>query len=152
MYLLDTNHLSALLLDEPAIVARLAIVGQSRISTAVVVAGELSFMAQKSDRPRANQERVNRLLEVLTVLSLTLTIANIYGQIKAEILDRFGPKDRARRRQFEMRHLGFTEPDLWIAASAREHGLTLVSADRDFARIAEATGIVTESWFSDHGP
>jgi len=45
-----------------------------------------------------------------------------------------------------VRSIGFTDSDLWIAASAHEYGLTLVSSDGDFTRMAEATGIATETW------
>ncbi len=38
--------------------------------------------------------------------------------------------------------------DLWIAATAIQHRLILVTADRDFERIQQITNLQFESWIS----
>ena len=38
--------------------------------------------------------------------------------------------------------------DLWIAAIAMRRGMTVVSADEDFRRIAEVTTLNVETWWS----
>ena len=46
-----------------------------------------------------------------------------------------------------MTNLGFDENDLWIAAIALQHRLTIVSSDSDFPRIQQVVkSISVESW------
>ena len=44
--------------------------------------------------------------------------------------------------------LGFTDNDLWIAASAVERQAILVSEDPDFRRMAALESLNVESWLS----
>ena len=45
-----------------------------------------------------------------------------------------------------MTQLGIGENDLWIAAVAIQHQLTLATADRDFQRIQSVQSFELESW------
>jgi len=72
--------------------------------------------------------------------------ADIYGNLKASILDRFRPKEKAKRRKAKMEKLGFSENDLWIAAIAKRHGFILVSSDSDFERIRQVADLSIEAW------
>jgi tRNA(fMet)-specific endonuclease VapC len=148
MYLLDTNHCSRLLQGHPAIINKLQELGEAPIATCVIVRGELIFMAHKSERKAENLHQVYQLLNEILVYSIDDKTADIYGKLKATILDRFGPKDKAQRRKAETTKLGFSENDLWIAAVAKRYGLTIVSSDSDFERLKEVEELSLEKWWS----
>lgn len=148
MYLLDTNHCSRLLQGHTAITRRLEELGDTQVVTSAIVQGELAFMAHKSERKADNLQLVREFLEDIRVYPLDGTVADVYGEIKAAVLDRFGPKEKARRRKATVEKLGFTENDLWIAATAKRHGFTVVSADGDFERMREAVDLPLERWWT----
>lgn len=78
--------------------------------------------------------------------------ADIYGEFKAEIITRFGPKERIRRRRTRIEELGVSENDLWIAATALRHSLTIVSSDSDFERMPEVRVFPLKRWWSPETP
>ncbi len=146
MYLLDTNHLSQVLNRDPQIIARLVSLGSVAVATCVIVRGELVFMAAKSEQRTVNMARVEALLSSLPVYPIDPAAADWYGTLKAALIDRFGPKERAKRRRATLISVGVSENDLWIAALAKSRDLVIVSADTDFARIQEVVDLRVESW------
>ena len=148
MYLLDTDHRIHLMQARPAVVQRLAEVGLHAVATCVIVRGELLYMAQLSERRADNLAAVSALLQGMVVWAVDDETSDRYAEIKAALLDRFGPRERARRRQFDIAKLGFKDNDLWIAAVGIRHGLTVVSADNDFRRMTAITTLNVETWWS----
>ncbi|HOS91689.1 MAG TPA: type II toxin-antitoxin system VapC family toxin [Armatimonadota bacterium] len=148
MYLLDTNSLSQILKGDPALDAWLDAKDDAALATCVVVRGELVYMAENSDRRAENLQDTEALLAGLTIHDIDEATADAYGQIKAAIFRCFGPKEKAKRRQTEWKTLGVDENDVWIAAVAKQRGLTVVSVDSDFQRIHQATGLPVENWLS----
>jgi len=114
--------------------------------TCVIVQGELMYMAHRSDHPAANEARVRHFLRGIEVLPLDPETADRYGKLKAAVIQRFGPKERAKRRRTNLGDLGFQENDLWIAAIAQRYELTLVTSDNDFARLSQLGDMAVESW------
>ena len=77
-------------------------------------------MAQKSSRLDKNLRQINRFLTMVAVLETDAETAYEYGLLRNEL-------------RIEGRPI--PENDIWIAATARQHDLTLVSRDRHFAEV-----------------
>jgi tRNA(fMet)-specific endonuclease VapC len=146
MFLLDTNHCSYAILGNTQILDRLADLENVSISTCTIVKGELIDMAARSQQRQANLALVQRFLLGLNIYPIDQTTAEIYGNLKAAVFDRYAPKDKTQRRRTSITQLGIGENDLWIAAAALQHQLTLLTTDRDFLRIQAVQSFGLESW------
>ncbi len=78
--------------------------------------------------------------------SLNEETAHIYGHLKAEIINHFGPKSKAKRRKITIDKLGISDNDLWITSMAIQEDLSLISKDKDFLRIKEVHNFNLENW------
>lgn len=144
MYLLDTTHCLNLIwgfLDE-----KLNSLGEALISTSVISSGELIFGAYKSEQANDNIKEVLDFLMDIIVYEIDSETAVIYGKLKNAILERFGLKDRRRRRGFKLESLGIKDNDLWISAVAIQNNLILVSGDNDVMRLNGIEGLRVENW------
>lgn len=146
MYLLDTNHCSQIINNHPDVINKLTELDDSPVATCVIVRGELVFGAYKSERRDENLSNVESFLKDIDIYPIDETVADVYGKLKATIIDHYGPKEKAKRRKFTIDDVGIRENDLWIAALAKRRGFTIVSTDSDFDRIKEAEDIKVESW------
>jgi len=147
MYLLDTNHCSNLILGAPTLIRKVVEVGESKIATSVITEGELIYMVENSRQKEENIVVLDRFLQDIPIYGIDEETGRIYGRLKAQIMVRFGPKERSKRRHTQTVNLGIDENDLWIASIALQNGLTIVSADNDFRRIKEARNFPLENWY-----
>lgn len=94
----------------------------------VTVVAELYAGAAKSARPEKNRTAVEAFLTICSVIPSDKSTADLYGTLWASLA-----------------HSGSMIPtnDIWIAATAIQHGLPLVSEDEHYSRIPELT---LESW------
>jgi tRNA(fMet)-specific endonuclease VapC len=146
MYLLDTNHCSRIIFGETNVLRRLQQHIGTGVATSVIVQGELLYMVQKSSEKEANLRFVRAFLQTIDLYPINDGVADIYGNLKGDIIKHFGPKDKAKRRNFTVQNLGFGDNDLWIASTALYYNLTIVSGDSDFQRIQQVQALLLESW------
>ncbi|MEW6386298.1 MAG: type II toxin-antitoxin system VapC family toxin [Thermodesulfobacteriota bacterium] len=125
-YLLDTNIIIALFAGDAGVRERIARIGE--VFTSSTVMGELYYGAQKSGLAKKNLARLDKLAASSTILSCDLDTARQYGLLKNQLLQQGRP---------------IPENDIWIAASARQHDLILVTRDIHFQ---EVKGLIIEMW------
>jgi tRNA(fMet)-specific endonuclease VapC len=131
-YLLDTNIVSNLVKDPHGIVARqIKAIGEETVCTSIVVACELRFGAVRKGSERLTTQ-LEIVLAALDVLPLEAPIDQHYAFIRTH-LEQSGQPIGAN--------------DLIIAAHARVHNLTLITANiREFSRVPE---LAVENWLVD---
>jgi tRNA(fMet)-specific endonuclease VapC len=117
-YLLDTNIVIAIFAGDPDVLEPL--VQSNEIFLPTIVLGELYYGARKSTHVEANVSRIDELAASSVLLECDIDTSRHYGLIKNKL--------RAKGRPIP-------ENDIWIAAVAHQHRLTLVSRDAHFAEV-----------------
>jgi len=125
-YLLDSNTVIGLLKGD--LEDRRQALAGDRAFVNVVVLGELYYGAERSNRTEENLATFDRFAAQTTILDCDRETARHYGEIKDQLRKRGRP---------------IPENDIWIAASARQYDLTVVTGDRHFDEIE---GLPTEGW------
>ena len=148
MYLLDTNHCSSIIFGDPHVIAQATKVGVDKLAISSISEGELLYMAENSKQIEENLAIIEEFLGDLPVYDVDSLTSRIYAKLKAQIMNRFAPKEKNKRRKTKITDLGVGENDLWIASIAIQNNLTIVSADSDFKRIGEVWAFPLESWYS----
>lgn len=124
--ILDTNIVIGFLIDEPAVIRRLD--ADPEVMIPIVVLGELFYGACKSRHKRENTDRIVRLASEYPILLCDVQTSEFFGQIKQEL---------------EAKGRPIPDHDIWVAALARQHKLTVVSRDAHFR---EVDGLDVEEW------
>ena len=109
-------------------VQRLAELPPEAISVPAVAIGELFVGAFGSTQSEQALQAVELFARSATVIPTDSSTARIYGQIKDEMRRRGRP---------------IPENDVWIAALAIQHDLTLITRDAHFDHI---TGLALDHW------
>ena len=117
-YLLDTNIVIALFARDAFVIANIS--KAKTVFVAAAVIGELFYGAKKSGRVKENTRRIERFVRDNAILSCNAETALLYGEIKNNLRKKGRP---------------IPENDIWIAATARQYALTLVSRDEHFQEV-----------------
>lgn len=125
-FLLDTNIVIALLQGSDEVLSNLQ--QAAEVFIPAVALGELFFGAAKSARPSENTAKLERFAAGRSVVPCDLSVAREYGQLKQRLKEKGRP---------------LPENDIWIAATAKCHGLTLVTRDRHFSELED---VHTADW------
>jgi len=123
--LLDTVIVAAYFNKESVIRQKVAhIIGY----VSSITIGELYFGAYNSQQTAQNVTNIRNFIILNTLLGCDETTADYYGQIK---------------RQLRVKGRPIPENDIWIAATALQYNLPLVSRDAHFQ---EVNGLLLEVW------
>lgn len=128
-YLLDTNMVIHLFAGEPAVVAALRQAEEVFVTS--IVLGELYYGANRSRRVQPNRARIDEFAAANAVLRCDMDTAHEYGEIKNRLREKGRP---------------IPENDIWIAATALQHDLTLATRDNHFVHV---DGLVVEHWLEE---
>ncbi len=116
--LLDTNIVIALFVGDPAAVEKLE--DKPALFLCVPVLGELRYGVLASSRVEQNLDRLDQFSKTVSVLPCDSETAMYYSTIRFDLRKKGRP---------------IPENDVWIAAIARQHRLTLLSRDAHFQGI-----------------
>jgi tRNA(fMet)-specific endonuclease VapC len=125
-YLLDTNIVIAALSSDSHVLDRIDDADQCFVSAPIL--GEMLYGALCSTNSTTNLERLNSFVSRSGFLCCDDGTARMYGEIKALLRQKGKP---------------IPDNDIWIAASARQHLLTLVTRDSHFD---EVDNLKREQW------
>lgn len=104
-------------------------VGLDNLSISFINLSELYYGAYKSERQKENLEAIQKMLERINIIDSSDEVCRLFGDLKAKL----GKEGRI-----------IDDADLFIAACAIEHELTLVTNnEKHFNRIA---GLKLEKW------
>jgi len=68
----------------------------SLVATSVIVQGELIYMAQRSEHQADNRARVEAFLQGIRIYPVDGETAARYGDLKAALMHRFGPREKGQ--------------------------------------------------------
>ena len=125
-FLIDTNALIKLLSRDPTLRWRMGHDFRSFLS--IITVGELFAGAHQSQRNAFNISEVQRVCAEMPILGSDIVTANEYGRIQASLRKKGRP---------------IPQNDIWIAATAVRHGMTLITLDKHFDSIE---GLPLEVW------
>ncbi len=123
--ILDTNAISAFVEGDADLLR--VIEAETDLSIPVIVIGEYLFGIQQS-RFRTRYERwLDANLPLFDLLNISVATARHYAVIRHELKRAGNP---------------IPSNDIWIAALAREHRMTVVSRDRHFEAVSDVSMLV----------
>ncbi|MBP90720.1 MAG: VapC toxin family PIN domain ribonuclease [Planctomycetaceae bacterium] len=117
-HLLDTNIVVALFKDDKEVRKQLS--ASTEVFLPSIVIGELYYGARHSAHVERNMTQVQELAKAMTVLACDADTAEYYGEVKNDLKVKGNPS---------------SENDVWIAAVAKQHLLTVVTRDQHFKAI-----------------
>ncbi|MBC7391451.1 MAG: type II toxin-antitoxin system VapC family toxin [Opitutaceae bacterium] len=122
-YLLDSNIIIAFFSNELIVLKKFEQELFNLLIPAISI-GELCFGAYNSIKKEENLRIIENFTSALSILEVDSSTAKIYGSIKSVLKQNGTP---------------IPENDIWIAALASQHKLTLVTRDNHFRLIPDLT-------------
>jgi len=117
---IDTNVITKLLNKDPLAIALIHKI--DNLYTSSIVVGELYFAAANSSKCEANLSNFKEVLSCMEIIPIDDAVCVSYAQIKLELKRKGKP---------------IPDNDIWIAASAEAHNLSVATFDRHFSEISQ---------------
>ena len=117
-FLLDTNIVIEVFKGNKAIADKIN--GLSHFYISPIVLGELYVGIYRVANKERHLRKLHNFLKLCTVIEIDSGTAKYYGQIVADLFKKGKP---------------LSANDIWIAASVKQHQLTLISKDNHFKEI-----------------
>jgi len=117
---IDTNVITKLLAKDPLAISLMQKVDD--IFTSAVVVGELYFAAANSSKNEANLKKFKEVLSCMEIIPVDDAVCMSYAEIKLELKKKGRP---------------IPDNDIWIAAAAHAHGLSIATFDQHFSEISQ---------------
>ena len=129
-YLVDTDVFSLMVKGQDASInTRLQTLAKGEAMLSVITAGEFYYGVARAPVSKLRDQRAQRLLDFFGLLPLDAEVAASYGTVRADLRRAGTP---------------IGPNDLWLAAQALAHGLTMVTRNtREFQRVS---GLKVEDW------
>jgi len=129
-YLLDTDVFSLMVKgQDEALNVRMQTLAKGEAVLSVITTGEYFYGVAHAPVSALREKRAQRLMDFFGVLPLDAEASISYGDIRADLRAKGTP---------------IGPNDLWLAAQAKAHGLTLVTRNtREFKRVK---GLKVEDW------
>ena len=129
-YLVDTDVFSLMVKGQDASInTRLQTLAKGEAMLSVITAGEFYYGVARAPVSKLRDQRAQRLLDFFGLLPLDAEVAASYGTVRADLRRAGTP---------------IGPNDLWLAAQALAHGLTMVTRNtREFQRVK---GLKVEGW------
>ncbi|NDJ51746.1 MAG: type II toxin-antitoxin system VapC family toxin [Chloroflexi bacterium] len=125
--LLDTNAVIALQRGEAALI-RMLDKEEAEWYLSATVLGELYYGAYRSTRVEDNVAVVDAISQGVVILPIDEHTARLFGEIHQQLRAKGTP---------------IPENDIWIAATAKQYTLTVVTRDDHFSHVE---GLMTATW------
>jgi tRNA(fMet)-specific endonuclease VapC len=149
-YLMDTNHVVAWEAQHPALLAKVnSLPKNTLVFSSAITLGETSAGHEMTAGDPQRRHQVNQFLNIYVIpysVAITDRTRSYYGQIMGRIWKQHPPSKASISSDAHLVALGVNMNDVWIVASAWEHGLTLLTTD-SMTVVREAAPEVTfENW------
>lgn len=150
-FLLDTNHVSAWIEEQPTFMARLSKVPRDApVRVCAITLGELEWGYLVTTSSDEGKRKRHREFVVRRLSRWAYPVTEHSGDRYAKVLQRIWkkrPPKRGIRTQRHLSELGVDVNDVWIVSVAWEHNLTLLTNDRmDMLRQVVAGDVEFDTW------
>lgn len=151
-YLMDTNHVCAWETGNSGILSKVnALPSDDLIFSSVISLGEIAaghhMIAGDASRRHAFRNFLN-IYVIPQAIQIKHSTEDYYGQIVGRIWHRYPPSSGRTSTDLHLAQLGVNINDVWIAATAWEHGLILLTQDAMACIRQVVTEVQWDNWIT----